>query len=62
VLCHIGAEETIEPFNENCVRKHRRPQDFDVEYPTDYPDAKLAGKKYHYEADVTGIKIRHCRS
>src|SRR6266404_6226106 len=59
VLCHIGAEETMEPFNENLrganIGDHKI---FDVEYPADYPDAKLAGKKYHYQADVTGIKIK----
>ena len=45
VLCHVGAEETMEPFNENLrganVGDHK---DFDVNYPADYPDAKLAGK------------------
>jgi trigger factor len=57
VLCHIGAEETMEPFNNNLkganVGEHRN---FDVEYPTDYPDPKLAGKKYHYAVEVLGIK------
>jgi trigger factor len=57
VLCHVGAEETMEPFNENLrganVGDHRK---FDVTYPADYPDAKLAGKKFHYALDVLGIK------
>ena len=57
VLCHVGAEETMEPFNENLrganVGDHK---EFDVEYPADYPDAKLAGKKFHYNVDVLGIK------
>src|SRR5205823_4213350 len=57
VLCHVGAEETMEPFNENLrganVGDHK---EFDVDYPADYPDEKLAGKKFHYSADVTGIK------
>ena len=57
VLCHIGAEETMEPFNTNLkganVGDHKN---FDVEYPSDYPDAKLAGKKYHYAVEVLGIK------
>jgi len=57
VLCHVGAEETMEPFNENLrganVGDHKN---FDVEYPADYPDAKLAGKKFHYSVDVLGIK------
>jgi trigger factor len=59
VLCHIGAEETMEPFNENLrgasVGDHKN---FEVEYPADYPDAKLAGKKYHYTVEVLGIKIK----
>jgi trigger factor len=57
VLCHIGAEETLEAFNENLrgaqVGDQRR---FDLTYPADYPDEKLAGKVYHYVVDVTAIK------
>jgi trigger factor len=59
VLCHVGAEETMAPFNENLrganVGDHK---EFDVEYPADYPDEKLSGKKFHYAADVTGIKVK----
>jgi trigger factor len=59
VLCHIGAEETMEPFNENLrganVADHKN---FDVQYPADYPDAKLAGKTYHYAVEVLGIKSK----
>jgi trigger factor len=59
VMCHVGAEETMAPFNENLlganVGDHKT---FDVDYPADYPDAKLAGKKFHYDADVTGIKVK----
>jgi trigger factor len=59
VLCHIGAEETMAPFNENLrgvnIGDHK---DFDVDYPADYPDAKLAGKTYHYSVDVLGIKTK----
>src|SRR5215470_17181010 len=59
VLCHIGAEETMEPFNTNLkgasVGDHKN---FDVEYPADYPDAKLAGKKFHYAVEVLGIKTK----
>jgi len=59
VLCHIGAEETMEPFNANLrganVGDHKN---FDVEYPADYPDAKLAGKTYHYAVEVLGIKTK----
>jgi trigger factor len=57
VLCHIGAEETIEPFNENLrggnVGDHKN---FDVAYPADYPDEKLAGKTYHYAVEILGVK------
>jgi trigger factor len=59
VLCHVGAEETMEPFNENLrganIGEHK---EFDVDYPADYPDAKLAGKKYHYATEVLGIKTK----
>jgi trigger factor len=59
VLCHIGAEETMEPFNENLrganIGDHKN---FDVPYPADYPDAKLGGKTYHYAVEVLGIKTK----
>ena len=59
VLCHVGAEETMQPFNEHLrganIGDHK---EFDVDYPADYPDEKLAGKKFHYSADVTGIKTK----
>ena len=59
VLCHVGAEETMEPFNENLrgaqVGDHKK---FDVNYPADYPDAKLAGKLFHYSVDVLGVKTK----
>lgn len=59
VLCHVGAEETIEAFNTNLrgaqVAEHKK---FGVEYPADYPDAKLAGKSYHYSVEILGIKTK----
>ena len=59
VLCHVGAEETMAPFNENLlganVGDHKN---FDVAYPADYPDAKLAGKTFHYSVDILGIKTK----
>jgi trigger factor len=59
VLCHVGAEETMEPFNQALrganIGDHK---EFDVEYPADYPDEKLAGKKFHHAADLTGIKTK----
>src|SRR3984893_1311618 len=57
VLCHIGAEETMEPFNENLRGANTGDhKNFDVAYPADYPDAKLVGKTYHYAVEVLGIK------
>ena len=57
VLCHIGAEETMEPFNENLRGANAGDhKNFDVAYPADYPDAKLSGKTYHYAVEVLGIK------
>src|SRR5215469_1121095 len=59
VLCHIGAEETMEPFNENLRGANGGDhKNFDVNYPSDYPDAKLAGKLFHYAVDVLGIKTK----
>ena len=59
VMCHVGAEETMEPFNENLrganIGDHK---EFAVEYPKDYPDPKLADKKFLYATDVLGIKIK----
>ena len=59
VLCHIGAEETMEPFNTNLkgasAGDHKN---FNVEYPADYPDPKLAGKKFRYAVEVLGIKAK----
>ncbi len=57
VTCHIGAEETINEFNENLrganVGEHKR---FEVKYPDDYPDPKLVGKTYTYSVDVVAVK------
>jgi trigger factor len=59
VLCHIGAEETMEPFNENLRGANTGDhKNFDVAYPADYPDAKLAGKAYHYAVEVLGVKTK----
>src|SRR5262249_39188782 len=33
-------------------------KDFDVAYPADYPDAKLAGKTFRYSVDILGIKTK----
>ncbi len=57
VLCNIGAEETLEAFTQNLLgAKPGEQRRFEVEYPADYPDKKLAGKKYTYSADVVAVK------
>src|SRR5262249_33811649 len=57
VLCHIGAEETLESFNENLRgAKAGDTKTFAAKYPDDYPDPKLAGKTYDYSVEVLGIK------
>ncbi len=57
VLCNIGAEETLEAFTQNLVgAKPAEQRRFEVDYPADYPDKKLAGKKYAYSADVVAVK------
>jgi trigger factor len=57
VLCHVGGEETMEPFNENLRGANTGDhKNFDVTYPSDYPDAKLQGKTYTYAVELLGIK------
>jgi trigger factor len=57
VLVPLGAEETLGAFTENLrgaspgEQKH-----FEVAYPADYPDAKLAGKTLDYTAEVQAMK------
>lgn len=57
VVCHIGAEETLDSFNQNLrgasVGETKR---FETEYPDDYPDPKLAGKTYHYALDIRAVR------
>src|SRR6202022_915663 len=57
VLCHVGGEETMDAFNEHLrgatPGEHKN---FDVTYPTDYPDSKLQGKTYSYSVEILGIK------
>ena len=57
ILCHIGAEETLESFTEN-LRGALPGQikRFESRYPDDFPDPKLAGKTYDYSVDVQSIK------
>jgi len=57
ILCHIGAEETLESFTENLRgASSGETKKFRSQYPDDYPDQKLAGKAYDYTVEVQGIK------
>ncbi|MGA9184728.1 MAG: trigger factor [Candidatus Acidiferrales bacterium] len=57
ILCHIGAEETLESFTENLRGASiGETKKFRSVYPEDYPDQKLAGKTYDYVVEVQGIK------
>ncbi|HEV2387935.1 MAG TPA: trigger factor [Candidatus Acidoferrales bacterium] len=58
-LCHVGAEETVPAFTENLrgarAGEQRR---FELRYPDDYPERKLAGKTFHFAVDVVAVKER----
>ena len=55
VMCHIGAEETLESFTENLRGANPgETKKFEAKYPDDYPDEKLKGKTYDYTVEVQG--------
>ncbi len=57
VMCHLGAEETLESFTENLRGvSPGETKRFRSEYPKDYPDPKLAGKAYDYTVEVQALK------
>jgi trigger factor len=57
VMCHIGSEETLPVFTENLRgAKVADRKNFEVKYPDDYPDPKLAGKTYDYAVEVVAVK------
>jgi trigger factor len=57
IMCHVGAEETLETFTENLREANAgETKKFRTEYPADYPDEKLKGKTYDYSVEVQAIK------
>jgi trigger factor len=57
ILCHIGAEETLESFTEHLRGASAGDtKRFRSQYPADYPDQKLASRTYDYTVEVQGIK------
>jgi trigger factor len=57
IMCHVGAEETLESFTEHLRGANTgETKKFRTEYPPDYPDEKLKGKTYDYSVEVQAIK------
>ena len=60
---HVGGDDTLPAFTENL--RGLSPGDekeFDVTYPDDYGQAKLAGKTVRFKAKVKGFAKKSCRS
>lgn len=56
-LCHIGGESTLEAFTQG-LRGARTGEErtIEVEYPDDYPEKELAGRRVSYQAQVKALK------
>jgi trigger factor len=57
VLVHIGGPDTVKEFSEN-LRGARASEErtFDVAYPQDFSDPRLAGKTVEYKVQIKSIK------
>ncbi len=59
VLVEIGGSNTVKEFSENLRgAKVGEERNFDVTYPEDFGDKRLAGKTTHYDAKIIGIKTK----
>jgi trigger factor len=57
ILVNVGAPDTLSAFSDNLRGAQTGERKaFDMQYPADYPDPKLAGKSFSYTAEVTSIK------
>jgi len=57
MMLHVGAEDTLPAFTENlCGMSPGQEKDFDVAYPEDYGQAKLAGKTIRFHVVVKGLR------
>jgi trigger factor len=57
VLCEIGGADTVKEFSDNLRdTKAGEQRKFDVAYPEDFKDSRLAGKTLSYDVKVLGIK------
>jgi len=60
VLCEVGGVDTVKEFSENLRGAQAGEQrKFDVPYPEDFKDSRLAGKTLSYDVKVLGIKKKH---
>ncbi len=59
VALEVGGKNTLEAFS-NVLRGARvgQPLTFEVTYPADFGEARLAGKTVGYDVDIKGIKKR----
>jgi len=58
-LVEIGSEENHAAFNENFEgKKAGDVVEFDADYPADYPEKAIAGKKIHYRAQIESVNER----
>lgn len=59
ILVEIGGTNTVAEFSEN-LRGARAGEErsFDVHYPADFSDARLAGKTTSYTVNIQGVKQR----
>jgi trigger factor len=60
VMVEVGGSNTVREFTDNL--RGTRPgeqRSFEVSYPTDFSDQRLAGKTFQYTVSVKGIKQKH---
>ena len=56
----MRTEGFLPKFAEQCVgMKKGETRTVDVEFPADFPDANLAGKKAQYDVELKEIKVKH---
>jgi len=59
VMVEIGGSNTLPAFTENLRgAKAGETRSFDVTYPEDFGDQRLAGKTLHYEVEIKSIKTK----
>ena len=60
VLVEVGGSNTLPAFTENLRGANpNEERTFDVTYPDDFSDARLAGKTFEYSVTVKGVKQKH---